>query len=289
MLDGLAQIRHSLGVITHADVVVGVGVIPILNGTEIHRVATHVTNHVLGIVSPAQHGVAFSQPRTGKSAAGRIAQVQACHIREGSGGLFKLSHLELCLTKHQPRFPQKRVLLAPFHLNGVALDGFLHLLNRSLVMRFAYVATQFVANGVKRQQFGKVILVAFLFFQISIQKGHVTIIIGVIAGVEGVPEPALGGVFVLRKAHGCHQRDNQHHAHISSIPSHYSLFTNHYSLFTNTLLFLLLKQAVYLARALVGSCAGRAVVTLLNHILALIKPVGYQGYQAQHQQHAYTY
>ena len=230
VLDGLAQIGHGLGVIGHADVIVGVGVIPILNGTEIHRVATHVTNHVLGIVSPAQHSVAFGQPRTGQSAAGRIAQVQACHVREGSGSLFKLSHLELCLTKHQPCFPQKRVLLAPFHLNGVALDGFLHLLNRSLVMRFAYVATQFVANGVKRQQFGKVILVALLFLQISIQKGHVTVIIGVIAGVEGVPEPALGGVFVLRKAHGCHQRDNQHHAHISPIPSHYSLFTNHYSL-----------------------------------------------------------
>jgi hypothetical protein len=30
-------------------------------------------------------------------------------------------------------------------------------------------------------------------------------------------------------------------------------------------------------------------VTLFNHILALIKEIGHQGYQAQRQQHGYTY
>ena len=198
VLDGLLQIWNSLLVFAHVDVVVGVGIVPILHGTEIHRIATHITNHVLSIVSPIEFGVALCEPRAGQSAHQWLPLIEACHIRECSGRLFELSHLELGLSHHQPSLPEEWIILSTLLLDAVAMNGLLHLFDGALVVRLAYSATRLIANGVKRNQFGVVIFVALLFFEITIDKGHVSIIIGIIAGVESVPEARLGCVFMRR-------------------------------------------------------------------------------------------
>ena len=188
VLDGLLQIWYRLGVFGCTNVVVGVGIVPILNGTKIHRVATHIANHVLSIVSPIKFGVALSQPSSSQSAHQWLTLIQSGHIRECGSSLFELSHLELRLTHHKPCFPQKRILLLTFLLDAMAMDGFLHLFDRSLIVRLAYLATGLIANGIEWYQFGVVILVALLLFQIAVDKGLMTIIIGIIAGIECVPE-----------------------------------------------------------------------------------------------------
>ena len=53
MLDDLAQIGDGLFVAFAADVVVGIGIVPVLDGTIVHRVATLLRYHILCIVEPA--------------------------------------------------------------------------------------------------------------------------------------------------------------------------------------------------------------------------------------------
>ena len=75
VLYGLAQIWYCLLIVGFANVVVGVGVVPVLNGTEVHRVATHIANHVLSIISPTKLCVAFCEPSTSQSAHQRLTLI----------------------------------------------------------------------------------------------------------------------------------------------------------------------------------------------------------------------
>ena len=219
VLDGFLEIGDGLHVVGLAEVVVGVGVVPILNGTEVHRVATHISNHVLGIISPTQFGVTFCEPSARQSAHQRFALIQSRHIREGSGSLFKLPHLELSLTHQQPRSPKERVLLFAFLLDAMALDSFLHLLNGALVVRLAYVATRLIANGIERYQLCVVILVVFLLFQIAVDKGQLTVIISIIAGVERVPEARTCRI-LLRRTTNYRHCDSHNHQYVLRLESH---------------------------------------------------------------------
>ena len=67
MTDHLPQIRHGFLVVTLGDIVVRIGVVPILHGSEIHRVTAHITDHVLRIVQPAQFRITLGEPRSGES------------------------------------------------------------------------------------------------------------------------------------------------------------------------------------------------------------------------------
>ena len=66
----------------------------------VHRVATHVADHVLGIVQPAQLCVALRQPGTGNGVLHGLRLVELAHVAEGGSGLVEFAFLELRLT-HQ--------------------------------------------------------------------------------------------------------------------------------------------------------------------------------------------
>ena len=99
VLDGLAQIGHSLLVVARADIVVGVGVIPVVHGAEVHRVAAHIAYHVLGIVEPAEFRIAFRQPGFRQTALHGLRLIEARHIGEGGSGLVEGTLLELRLAQ----------------------------------------------------------------------------------------------------------------------------------------------------------------------------------------------
>ena len=218
--DGFLQIRHGFLILPLSDIVVGIGIIPVVYGTEIHRVTAHIAYHVLGIIPPPQLCVAFCQPRPCQSASHGIAQIQAGHIRECGSSLFKLPHLEFGLPHHQPRLPEKWVILLAFLLDAMALDGFLHLLDGALIVRLAQVATCLVGYGIEWQQLCIVVLVAFFLLQIAFDKGLMPIIIGIITGIKSVPEARLGGILLRRTA--CYRRSDSHnHQYVLRLTPHY--------------------------------------------------------------------
>ena len=50
--DGLAQIGYGLLIVARVDIIVSVSIVPVFHGAEVHRVAAHVPDHVLGIIHP---------------------------------------------------------------------------------------------------------------------------------------------------------------------------------------------------------------------------------------------
>ena len=90
VFDNLAQIRQSLLVAFTADVVVGIGVVPILHSPVVHRVTTLLGDDILGIVQPVQLHITLGQPCTGNAMNSGLRLVQAAHIRERCCGLFEL-------------------------------------------------------------------------------------------------------------------------------------------------------------------------------------------------------
>ncbi len=67
VLDGFRQIADSLLVSAAAHIKSGIGIVPVLHGTVVHRVTLHLRYHVFGIVEPVEFGVAACQPRTGNT------------------------------------------------------------------------------------------------------------------------------------------------------------------------------------------------------------------------------
>ena len=99
VFDDLSQIRNGFLVVTQSDVVVGIGVVPVLHSPEVHGVTTHVTDHVLCIVFPSQLGIAFGKPGPGKTIHQWLRLVESAHIREGGCCLVESSLLELSLAQ----------------------------------------------------------------------------------------------------------------------------------------------------------------------------------------------
>ena len=73
--DHFPQIGDSLIVFSLTDIVVGIGVVPVLHGTVVHRVTAHVAYHVLGIIQPAQFCVALCQPCSRHSVLHRLGLI----------------------------------------------------------------------------------------------------------------------------------------------------------------------------------------------------------------------
>ena len=53
MLDDFPQIGDGFLIVAFTDVVVGIGVVPVFHGTEVHGVTAHVADHVFRIVFPS--------------------------------------------------------------------------------------------------------------------------------------------------------------------------------------------------------------------------------------------
>ena len=220
--DDLPQVWQSLLVTLAADIIVGIGVVPVLHGTIVHRVATLFVDDVLRLIQPVQLHIALRQPRTGNAEDGRLSLIEATHIRERSGSLLKLSLLELRLTQEQPRLPKEGVILPavqPFYvflrlpaalvplgarLDAVQFDGLLRLLYGAVEVALAQLAALLVSHHIQRNHLREVVLVAVLLLQTAVDERLRTIEIGIIARVERMP-PATACRILLRRT-ACQQQ-----------------------------------------------------------------------------------
>ena len=200
-----AHIGYGAVVVGRTERVVGIGIVPLLDGAPVHRVAGHVAYHVLGIVEPAPLSVALGEPGPGLAVDSGLGGIETAHVREGRGRLVEGSHVKLGTAHEHPGFPEEGVVLAtaePLDVAGclapllvpygTALDavlvyGFLGLGHRRLVVRLAQLATGLVAHRVEGYQLGIVVLVAPLFLQGAFHVGHRAVIVSVVARLEGMP------------------------------------------------------------------------------------------------------
>ncbi len=121
VFDHLAQVGDGLLVVACVDIVVGVGVVPLLAGTPVDAVALHVAYHVLGIVEPAFLHVALGQPGPCAPIDGGLGLIEPAHVGKRRGGLVELALIELRTSHEQPCFPEKRIILSavePFQVAG---------------------------------------------------------------------------------------------------------------------------------------------------------------------------
>ena len=95
MLDYFAQVWHRLLVVLRPDIVVCIGVVPVLHCPEVHRVAAHIADDVLGIVEPFQFSIALCEPGSGHTALHGLCLVEACHITECGCCFVEVAFLEL--------------------------------------------------------------------------------------------------------------------------------------------------------------------------------------------------
>jgi len=151
----LAQVFDSLVVALGVQIVVGIGVVPVFHGAEVHRVTLLFDDHILGIVYPVELSVALGQPGTRDTQNGRLRLVEARHIGKSGCRFLKLALLKLRLTHEQPGPPEEGVVFAapqplqvlgclssaliPFRasLDAVLLDGFLRFLYGAVEVAFA--------------------------------------------------------------------------------------------------------------------------------------------------------
>ena len=110
VLDDFFQVGHGLGIVARVDVVVGQRVVPFLLRAPVDGVASHVANHVLGVVEPFLLNVALREPCPGASVDGRLRLVEPAHIIKRGGGLVESPFVELRPSHHQPRLPEKRIV-----------------------------------------------------------------------------------------------------------------------------------------------------------------------------------
>ena len=89
------------------------------------------------------------------------------------------------------------------------LDGFLTFLDSSVEVALTQLLAGFVANGIERNDFCKVVFVSVFLLHGAVDVGQCAVVVGVVACIEGVPETGLGRVF-LRRASCCqHQQSRQ--------------------------------------------------------------------------------
>ena len=234
VLDNLAQVGHSLVELLLVQVVVGIRVVPLLHRPPVHRVAAHLRDYVLGVVGAVVLDIAFCQPGARLAVDGGLRLVQAAHIGEGDGGLLELALHELRAPHQQPCLPEERVVLQaaqplyvalrllavlrPFGLalDAVQLDGLLAFLYGALEVALANLLAAFVADGVERNHLGKVVLVAVLLLQRSVDICHRAVVVGVVFRVERVPPAGARRVLcgrACRHNHGCRAYDDNHRKH----------------------------------------------------------------------------
>ena len=144
----------------------------------------------------------------------RLCLIEPAHVGEGSGSLVEGSFLELSLAQQHPCLPYEWVVLLaaePFSVAGslllitlpfgLRLDavqsyGLLALLDGTVVLAFTQLHALLVADHVKGNDFGVVVLVAFLFLQITFYEGLGTIEISVVTGRERVPETVTARILL---------------------------------------------------------------------------------------------
>ena len=200
------------------DIIVGKGIVPLLAGPPVDAVAAHLADDILGIVNPVLLDIALGQPSSRLAVDGRLCGIEAAHIGEGRGSLVERTLMKLRASHQHPCFPEEGVVFLPVEpfdvflrsfvllefrtaLDAVQLDGFLALLDGSLVVAFAQLASLFVAHGIERNHLCEVVLDAILLFDGGIDIGQRAIIIGIIFSEERVPPSRLCRILLGRAGH----------------------------------------------------------------------------------------
>ena len=223
MTDYLPQVLHRLLVLLGVDIVVGECIVPCLHTLIVQRIPAHTTDHVFGIIEPAELRIALGEPGLRHTVDGGLCVIHTHHIVEGGGSLVELSLLELCLSHQQPGAPQEGVVLPASQpltvlgclpsvtlplgsfLDTIALDTLLTLLDGSVVVRLSQVFIVFVRHRIEGQQLRIVIPVAALLLEVTFDEGLIAVEIGVISGIERLP-PAQGGGILLRSTSAEHHQ-----------------------------------------------------------------------------------
>ena len=183
VLDDVAQVGNGLGVVGRVDVVVGVGVVPLLARSPMQAVALHVSYDILGVVEEIVFYVALGQPSACAAVDGRLGGIEAAHVVERGGRTIKVALEKLGTSHEHPSLPQEGVVffaveplqvflrlaavLGPF---GLALDamqlyGFFGFLDGLVKLALSQLPAGFVANGIKGDNLREIILVAGFFGQ----------------------------------------------------------------------------------------------------------------------------
>ena len=229
MLYSLSEIRYGLVVFARVYIVVGISEVPFLACRPVNGVALHAAYHVLGIIQPSLLYIRLGEPGARLGIDGRLRLVEASHVGKSRCCLVEGTLVELRAPHEHPRLPQKRVVFAPRQplyvlcrlapllgphgppLYAVQLDGFLAFLYSSVEIALSDFAARLVAHGVERNNLGEVVLVAVLLLKRAVDIGERAVIISIVTGLEGVPQPCLGRVFLRRAScRGNNQcRENQ--------------------------------------------------------------------------------
>ena len=208
MLDDLAQIGDGLLILSGVDIIVGIGVVPLLFGMVVDGVAAHVANHVLGIVEPVLFDVAFGEPGACLAVDGGLGLIETAHVGESGCCLIEGTFMELRASHQHPCFPQHGIVfsaveplditgslsaaLCPFGtlVDAVELDGLLTLLNGSVEIAGTELLTLFVANRIEGDNLRVIVLVAVFLLQRPVDIGECAVVVGVVPCGERLPETA---------------------------------------------------------------------------------------------------
>ena len=95
MTDDLPQIGYRLLVLTQMDIVIGIGIIPLLYGSPVHGVTLHLGNHILSIVEPVLFDIALGQPCPRLTVDGRLGGIEPAHIGKGGGSILEGALMKL--------------------------------------------------------------------------------------------------------------------------------------------------------------------------------------------------
>ena len=219
--DYLAQIGDSLVEVARMYVVVGIRVVPFLDGTPVERVALHVPDHVFRVIHPSAFHVGLGEPCPCFAVDGRLCLEESAHVGKGGSCLVEVALVKLRASHEHPGFPDEGVVflavepfyvfggllpvLVPFgaSLDAVALYGLFAFLYGPVEVALAEFPAVFVAHIVERQQFRVVVLVAVFLLERAVYVGLRSVVVDVVFGVECVPEPCLARV--LLRCASCEQ------------------------------------------------------------------------------------
>ena len=95
MTDDLPQIRYRFLILTQMDIIIGIGIIPLLHGSPVHGVTLHLGNHILSIVEPVLFDIALGQPCPRLTVDGRLGGIEPAHIGKGGGSILEGALMKL--------------------------------------------------------------------------------------------------------------------------------------------------------------------------------------------------
>ena len=166
MTDDTPQIFHGLLIVARMDIIVGVGIIPLLLCAPMDGVALHIADHILSIVEQVVLHIRLRKPGTGPSVDGRLGGVDTAHVGKGGCSGIKIAFVKLGTSQQEPCLPQERVVLAavePFDILGgltpvfVPFRTFLDAMELNSLLRLLYglvkiglpqITARLIADGI---------------------------------------------------------------------------------------------------------------------------------------------